>query len=187
MHLRYKNIPNLILNKALMSELANHCAYCHSATAARSIRRHCADAHPQLLQYEPLHRAQVFGLAQLGSGKGQCMLCEQTCNNVQRHQCGVLFQLSVLLGQTYDVSHLQACLDMKSASRGDQWELCSASYMTCTTFRRWTKSDSFPPLQDQNKKQDHRFSTSSLFSLSLSLCLFTAVTNSAHHASCPAG
>ena len=41
--------------------------------------------------------------------------------------------------------------------------------MTHTTFRRWTKSDSFPPLQDQNKKQDHRFSTSSLFSLSLSV------------------
>ena len=105
MRLRYKSIPGLILNKALMSELANHCAYCHSAIAARSIRRHYTDAHPQLLQYEPLHRAQVYGLAQLGSGKGQCMLCEQTCNNVQRHQCGVLFQLSVLLGQTYDVSH----------------------------------------------------------------------------------
>ena len=88
-----------------MSELANHCAYCHTAIAARSIRRHYKNAHPQLLQYEPLHRDQVYGLAQLVSGKGQCMLCEQTCNNVQRHQCGVLFQLSVLLGQTYDISH----------------------------------------------------------------------------------
>ena len=52
MHLRYKSIPGLLLNKALMSELANHCAYCHSAIAARSIRRHYRDAHPQLLQYE---------------------------------------------------------------------------------------------------------------------------------------
>ena len=105
MHLRYKSIPGLLLNKALMSELANHCAYCHSAIAARSIRMHYKDAHPQLLQYEQLHRTQVYGLAQLGSGKGQCILCEQTNNNVQSHQCGVLFQISVMLGQTYDVSH----------------------------------------------------------------------------------
>ena len=47
----------------------------------------------------------MYGLAQLGSGKGQCILCEQASNNVQSHQCGVLFQLSVMLGQTYDVSH----------------------------------------------------------------------------------
>lgn len=88
-----------------MSELAHHCAYCHTATAARSIRRHYKDVHPQLLPYEPLHREQVYGLAQLGCGKGQCMLCAQTSNNVQSHQCGVLFRLSILLGQTYDVSH----------------------------------------------------------------------------------
>ena len=105
MHLRYKSIPGLLLNKALMSELANHCAYCHSAIAARSIRRHYKDAHPQLLQYEPLHRTQVYGFAQLGSGKGQCILCDQASHNVQSHQCGVLFQFSVMLGQTYDVSH----------------------------------------------------------------------------------
>ena len=105
MHLRYKSIPGLLLNKALMSELANHCAYCHSAIAARSIRRHYKDVHPQLLQYEPLHRAQVYGFAQLGSGKDQCILCDQASHNVQSHQCGVLFQLSVMLGQTYDVSH----------------------------------------------------------------------------------
>lgn len=105
MHLRYKSISGLILNKALTSELAHHCAYCHNAIAARSIRGHYKDAHPQLLAYESLHRDRVHGSAQLGSGKGQCLLCEQTCNNVQRHQCGVLFQINVMLGQTYDASH----------------------------------------------------------------------------------
>ena len=59
MHLRCKNIPDLLPQQALMNELANHCTYCHSAIATRSIRRHYKDAHPQLLQHEQLHRAQV--------------------------------------------------------------------------------------------------------------------------------
>ena len=105
MHLRYKSIPGLLLNQALMSAFAHHCAFCHRAIAARSIRRHYKDAHPQLLVFEPLHREQVYGVANLGSGKGHWILCEQSCTNVQHHQCGVLFQISVLLGQTYDVSH----------------------------------------------------------------------------------
>ena len=105
MHLRYKSIPGLLLNQALMQELSHHCAYCHSAIAARSIRKHYRDCHAHLLAFEPLHKDQVYGLANLGSGKGTCILCDQACNNVRTHQCGVLLQLSIMLGQTYDVSH----------------------------------------------------------------------------------
>ena len=101
MHLRYKSIPGLLLNKALMKELSNHCAYCHSAIAARSLRRYYRDCHAQLLSFEPLHKEQVYGLANLGSGKGSCILCDQSCNNVRMHQCGVLMQLSIMFGQTY--------------------------------------------------------------------------------------
>ena len=54
MHLRYRSIPGLLLNQALMTELAHHCAYCHCAIAARSIRKHYRDCHAQLLTYEPL-------------------------------------------------------------------------------------------------------------------------------------
>ena len=93
MHLRYKSIPGLLLNKALMKELSNHCAYCHSAIAARSIRRHYRDCHAQLLPFETLHRDQVYGLANLGSGKG-----------------------TIMLGQTYDVSHFPV---MPVMMRGD--------------------------------------------------------------------
>ena len=31
MHLRYRSIPGLLLNKALTTELSQHCAYCHCA------------------------------------------------------------------------------------------------------------------------------------------------------------
>ena len=47
----------------------------------------------------------VHGLAHLGGGKGQCGLCMQQCTDIRNHQCGVLMQVSVLLGQTYDASH----------------------------------------------------------------------------------
>ena len=81
MHLRYKSIPGLLLNQALMIGLAHHCAYCHCAIAARSIRKHYRDCHAQLLTYEPMHKDQVYGLANLGSGRGTCVLCSQTCPN----------------------------------------------------------------------------------------------------------
>ena len=106
MHLRYKSIPGLLLNQALMTELAHHCAYCHCAIAARSIRKHYRDCHAQLLTYESMDKDQVYGLANLGSGRGTCVLCSQACNNLQQHQCGVLMQLSITLGQICDVSHL---------------------------------------------------------------------------------
>ena len=99
-----------------MKELSNHCAYCHSAITARSIRRHYRDCHAQLLPFEPLYRDQLYGLANLGNGKGICILCDQTCNNVRTHQCGILLQLSIMLGQTYDVSHFPL---MPVMMRGD--------------------------------------------------------------------
>ena len=116
MHLRYKSIPGLLLNQALMKELSQHCAYCHSAIAARSMRKHYRDCHAHLLPFEPMHKDQVHGLANLGSGKGTCILCDQSCTNVRTHQCGVLLQLSILLGQTYDVSHFPV---MPVMMRGD--------------------------------------------------------------------
>lgn len=105
MHLRYKSILDLLLNQAFMSELAHHCVYCHCAIDARSIRKHYRDCHAQLLTYEPMHKDQVNGLANLGIGRGTCILRNQICNNVQQHQCGILTQLSIMLGQIYDVSH----------------------------------------------------------------------------------
>lgn len=79
--------------------------FCHLAVPARSIRKHYGEQHQGLLVYEALHRDRVYGLANLGSERGTCILCAQPCNDVQNHQCDILLQISILLGQTYDVSH----------------------------------------------------------------------------------
>ena len=74
MYLRYKSIPGLLLNQALISELAEHCAYCYCAIAVRSIRKYYKDdVYPQLLAFEPLHKDQIYSLANLGSGRGTCI------------------------------------------------------------------------------------------------------------------
>ena len=105
MHLRCKSIPGILLDKAPVCEIAHHCVFCHLAVPARSIRNHCGERYQGLLVYEALHRDQVHGLANLGSGKGTHVLCAQQCNDVRTHQCGILLQISILLGQTHDVSH----------------------------------------------------------------------------------
>ena len=97
MHLRYRSIPGLLLNKALTTELSQQCAF-----SSPPIRKPYKDTHPQLLIYEPHCREQVRGLANLGSGKGICVLCNSTCKDVRTHECGVLLQLSGFMGQTYD-------------------------------------------------------------------------------------
>ena len=74
MHLRYKSIPGLLLDKPLISELAHHCAYCHQAIPARSIRKHYSEQHQGLLAFEAVHRDIVYGLANLGSGRGTSFL-----------------------------------------------------------------------------------------------------------------
>ena len=74
------------------------------------------------MPFEPLHRDQVYGLANLGSGKGICILCDQSCNNVRTHQCGVLMQLSIMLGQTYDVSHFPVMPVMMRGDLDDRME-----------------------------------------------------------------
>ena len=73
----------------------------------RSIRKHYNEQHQGLLVFEALHRDHFYGLTNLGSGKGQYILCSQQCIDVGNHQCGVLMQVSVLLGQTYDAAHFR--------------------------------------------------------------------------------
>ena len=108
MHFRYKCILGLLLDKPLFSELAHHCAFCHLAIPARSIRKHYGEQHQGLLAFEAAHRDTVYGLANLGSGRGTCILCEQKSTDISQHQCGVLLQINILLGQSYDASHFPA-------------------------------------------------------------------------------
>lgn len=96
MHFRYKSIPGLLLDKTLVSELAHHYAFCHLVIPVRSIHKYYGEQHQGLL---------AFGVANLGIGRGICILWEQKSIDIDPHQCGVLFQINTLQGQTYDASH----------------------------------------------------------------------------------
>ena len=100
-YLRYKSIPGLLLNQALMVEFVQHCAYCHSQIASRSIRKHYEDQYAYLDPLTAQYKDHVTGLANLGSGRGRCYFCDRECRDIRAHDCGVLFQLSALLGQIF--------------------------------------------------------------------------------------
>ena len=145
MHLRYKSIPGILLDKALVCEIAHHCVFCHLAVPARSIRKHYGERHQGLLVYEALHRDQVYGLANLGSGKGTCVLCAQQCKDVRTHQCGVLLQISILLGQTYDISHFPV---MPTMMRPLQTNRPTSGSGTAATKAAPTDATLLPPQSD---------------------------------------
>ena len=105
MHLCPKSIPGLLLNQALIKELSCHCAFCHCQIAARSIHKHYTDQHPQMVAHAAQYAAHVVGLANIGSGRGRCSFCDKECRNVRSHECGVLFQLSAMLGYTFQPEH----------------------------------------------------------------------------------
>ena len=100
MHLRYRSGPGVLLNN-FNPLIAHHCAFCHSVISTRAIRKHYSETHPQLLGYETNYRDQVRGLASLGSGPGICVFCNSTCRDARIHQCGVLFQVNLLMRQIY--------------------------------------------------------------------------------------
>ena len=85
--------------------MAHHCVFCQLVVPARSIRKHYGEQHQGLMVYEYLHRDQIYGLANLGNGRGTCVLYAQTCTDIQNHQYGILLQINILLGQIYDISH----------------------------------------------------------------------------------
>ena len=119
MHLRHKSIPGLLLNQALITELSCHCAFCHCQIAARSIRKHYTDQHPMMVAHADQYQSHVLGLANIGSGRGRYSFCDKECRNVRSHECGVLFQLSAMLGYTYQPEHFPVMPVMMKTSRAD--------------------------------------------------------------------
>ena len=119
MHLRHKSIPGLLLNQVLIKELSCHCAFCHCQIAVRSIHKHYTDQHPQMVAHADQYAAHVVGLANIGSGRGRCSFCDKECRNVRSHECGVLFQLSAMLGYTFQPEHFPVMPVMMKASRSD--------------------------------------------------------------------
>ena len=127
MHLRHKSIPGLLLNQALIKELSCHCAFCHCQIAARSIHKHYTDKHPQMVAHADQYHAHVVGLANIGSGRGRCSFCDKECRNVRSHKCGVLFELSTMLGYTFQPEHFPVMPVMMKASRSNPKDASSQS------------------------------------------------------------
>ena len=117
MHLCHKSIPGLLLNQPLIKELSCHCAFCHCQIAARSIHKHYTDQHPLMVTHADQYQSHVLGLANIGSGRGRCSFCDKECRNVRSHECGVLFQLSAMLGYTFQPEHFPVMPVMMKASR----------------------------------------------------------------------
>ena len=105
MHLRHKSVPGLLLNSVLINEIANHCTFCHMRIAARSIRKHFTECHPDLVHLADHFRDHVQGMANVGGGRGRCSFCDSECRDTRTHECGVLFQISIMMGHTFQSEH----------------------------------------------------------------------------------
>ena len=117
MHLRHKSVPGLLLNTALINEIANHCTFCHMRIAARSIRKHFTECHPALVPLAEHFREHVHGMANIGGGRGRCSFCDSECRDTRTHECGVLFQISLMMGHTFQPEHFPIMPVMQKASR----------------------------------------------------------------------
>ena len=105
MHLRHRSITGLMLDKGLCSELATRCAFCHVQVHAKAMLRHYRDSHPDLLRHAQMHQDFIHGLANFGSGRGECPMCRIKTQNVQKHQCCVVYQLAAMTGHIFQPEH----------------------------------------------------------------------------------
>ena len=117
MHLRHKSIPRFLLNAPLINEIANHCTFCHCRIAARSIRKHFTECHPDLTPLAEHFREHIHGMANIGGGRGRCNFCDSECRDTRTHECGVLFQISIMMGYTFQPEHFPIMPVMQKASR----------------------------------------------------------------------
>ena len=105
MHLRHQSYQGLILDQSLIAELASRCAYCNQQIGPRAIAKHYSDQHPDLMQYSTVHKDRVRWAANFGSGKSTCPLRRTQTQKLESYACGVLFQLTIMAGQTMQPEH----------------------------------------------------------------------------------
>ena len=67
--------------------------------------RHYRDSHPDLLRRAQMHQYFVHGLANFGSGRGECPMCRIKTQNVQKHQCCAVYQLAAMTGYIFQPEH----------------------------------------------------------------------------------
>lgn len=104
-YLHYRYMPGILKNKPLTTELAYHGAFCHSAISTITIRKYYNEMHSQFLSYGAHCRTQVRDLANLGIDSWIYVLYNTICRDVRTHQCGVLFQINILIVQIYNPAH----------------------------------------------------------------------------------
>ena len=92
MHLRHKSVPYLLLNSALINEIANHFTFCHMQIAARSIRKHFTECYPDLVPLADHFRDHVQGMANIGGGCGRCIFGDSECRDTKRMNVGSSFR-----------------------------------------------------------------------------------------------
>ena len=44
-------------------------------------------------------------MANIGGGRGRCSFCDSECRDTRTHECGVLFQISIMMGHTFQPEH----------------------------------------------------------------------------------
>ena len=144
MHLCHKSIPGLLLNASLINEIANHCTYCHCRIAARSARKHFTECHPDLTSLAEPFREHIHGMANIGGGRGRCSFCDSECRDTRTHECGVLFQISIMMGYTFQPEHFSIMPVMQKASRTSPEAPSSCSIPPPTTALPGALADAPP-------------------------------------------
>ena len=54
-------------------------------------------------------REHVHGMANIGGGRGRCNFCDSECRDTRTHECGILFQISIIMGHTFQPEHFLSC------------------------------------------------------------------------------
>lgn len=129
MHIRHKSIPALLLNRPLIAETSEYCTFCHCRIAARSIHKHYHCRH-DLVPLASHFREHIYSMANSGSGRGRCNFCDRECRDVRSPECGVLFQIAVMIGPFFQPKHFPYMPVMMKASRSILLPADSAQHCT---------------------------------------------------------
>ena len=119
MHLRHRSVTGLMLDKGLCSELATRCFLSCTGSCQSHVTPHYRDSHPDLLRHSQIHQDFVHGF-----GRGECPMCRIKTQNVQKHQCCVVYQLADMTGYIFQPEHFPTMPCMmrpwyRSAQPGD--------------------------------------------------------------------
>ena len=83
----------------------------HIQVHAKAMSRHYCDSHPDLLRHTQMHQDFIHGLANFGLGREECPMCRIKIQNVQKHQCCVVYQLAAMTGHIFQPEYFPIIWD----------------------------------------------------------------------------